>query len=142
MKWRVVFDTNVVISALLFGKGRLSWLVGHWQGGLCEALVSRATAMELMRILAYPKFRLTPGEQREALANHIPCCEPVEIAETCPVPCRDAKDQLFLDLAHSGNADVRVTGDEDLLAPAGQTGFAIETPEDYRRRVHGGEQGH
>ncbi len=27
---RVVFDTNTVISALLF-RGRMAWLVAHWQ---------------------------------------------------------------------------------------------------------------
>jgi predicted nucleic acid-binding protein len=45
------------------------------------------------------------------------------------------KDQLFLDLAQSGKADILVTGDDDLLALAGQTVFVIETPEEYRRRT-------
>jgi predicted nucleic acid-binding protein len=33
-----------------------------------------------------------------------------------------------------------VTGDQDLLALAGQTAFLIEAPEDYRRRIFGGER--
>jgi putative PIN family toxin of toxin-antitoxin system len=139
-KARVVFDTNVVLSALLFTHGRLSWLVGHWEAGDCVPLISRVAAEELTRILAYPKFRLTADEQLEALASYIPYCEAVEIVKSCPVLCRDAQDQPFLDLAHSGKADVLVTGDEDLLALAGQTAFVIETPEDYRRRVSGGEE--
>jgi putative PIN family toxin of toxin-antitoxin system len=139
-KARVVFDTNVVLSALLFTHGRLSWLVEHWQAGNCVPLVSRATAGELTRILAYPKFQLSAGEQLEALASYIPYCEAVEIAKSCPVLCRDAKDQPFLDLAHSGKAEFLVTGDEDLLVRAGQTEFVIETPEEYRRRVSGGEE--
>ncbi len=138
-KARVVFDTNVVLSALLFTHGQLSWLVDHWQSGSCVPLVSRATAEKLTRILAYPKFRLTADEQLEALANYIPYCEAVGIAKSCPVLCRDAKDQPFLDLAQSGKANVLVTGDEDLLALAGQTEFVIETPEDYRRRISGTE---
>ena len=139
-KARIVFDTNVVLSALLFTHGRLSWLVGHWEAGDCVPLISRATAEELTRILAYPKFRLTADEQLEALASYIPYCEAVEIAESCTVLCRDTKDQPLLDLAESGKADFLVTGDEDLLALAGQTKFLIETPEDYRRRVSGGEE--
>lgn len=131
-----VFDTNVVLSALLF-HGRLSWLVGHWQAGDCLLLVSHATAEELTRILAYPKFRLTADEQLEALASYIPYCEAVGIANSCSVLCRDAKDQPFLDLAQSGKADVLVTGDEDLLALAEQTEFLIETPEEYQRRIAG-----
>jgi putative PIN family toxin of toxin-antitoxin system len=133
-KARVVFDTNVALSALLF-HGRLSWLVNHWQGGDFVPLVSRATAAELTRILAYPKFRLTADEQLEALANYIPSCEAVEIANSCPILCRDAKDQMFLDLAQSGKADLLVTGDEDLLALVGMTAFVIETPEAYRLRL-------
>jgi putative PIN family toxin of toxin-antitoxin system len=132
---RVVFDTNVVLSALLFTHGRLSWLVDHWQAGNSVPLVSRATAVELTRILAYPKFRLTAGEQLEALAGYLPFCEVVEIVKSCPVLCRDAKDQPLLDLAQSGRADALVTGDEDLLALAGQTAFLIETPEEYWRRI-------
>ena len=138
-KARVVFDTNVVLSALLFTYGRLSWLVGHWQGKSCVPLVSHETAAELTRILAYPKFRLTADEQLEALANYIPYCEAVVITISCPVLCRDAKDQPLLDLAQSGKVDVLVTGDEDLLALEGQTEFVIETPEVYRRRIIGTE---
>jgi len=134
---RTVFDTNVVLSALVFTHGRLSWLVGHWQAGDCIPLISRATAQELKRILAYPKFQLSVDEQLEALYNYIPFCEVIEIAKSCHVLCRDAKDQRFLDLAHCGKAGVLVTGDDDLLALAGQTWFIIETPEAYRHRVYG-----
>ena len=139
-KARVVFDTNVVLSALLFTHGRLSWLVGHWEAGNCMPLISRATAEELTRILAYPKFRLTADEQLEALASYIPYCEAVEIVKSCPVLCRDAKDQPFLDLAQSGKADLLVTGDDDLLALTGQTVFLIESPEDYRLRLETGHR--
>jgi putative PIN family toxin of toxin-antitoxin system len=129
---RTVLDTNVVLSALLFTRGRLSWLVDHWQASNCVPLISRATAEELTRILAYPKFHLTAEEQMEALANYIPYCEAIGIVGSCPVLCRDPKNQPFLDLAQGGDADVLVTGDEDLLVLAGQTVFAIETPEKYR----------
>jgi putative PIN family toxin of toxin-antitoxin system len=137
---RVVFDTNAVVSALLFTHGRLSWLVGHWQSGYCIPLVSRVTADELMRILAYPKFKLTDDEQMEALDSYIPFCEAIEITKSCPVKCRDLKDQPFLDLAHSGRADALMTGDRDLLALAGLTEFLIETPEAYKRSVSGDEE--
>ena len=138
-KARVVFDTNAVLSALLFTHGRLNWLVGHWQARDCVPLLSRVTAAELARILAYPKFRLTAIEQLEALSEFIPYCDEVEADKSCPVICRDVKDQSLLDLAQSGKADILVTGDDDLLALAGQTAFVIETPEAYRRRIADGE---
>ena len=138
-KARVVFDTNTVLSALLFTYGRLNWLVGHWQTGDCVPLLSRATAAELARILAYSKFRLTAIEQLEALSEYIPYCTEIEVVQSCPVLCRNAKDQPLLDLAQCGKADTLVTGDTDLLALAGQTVFLIETPETYRQRTCGSE---
>jgi putative PIN family toxin of toxin-antitoxin system len=120
---------------LIFTHGRLTWLVGHWQGAGCLPLLSHDTAAELLRILAYPKFRLTAEEQLEALANYIPFCESVQIEHSCSVLCRDTKDQPLLDLAHSGKAEALVTGDGDLLALSGQTTFAIETPEAYRSKI-------
>ena len=137
MKRRVVFDTNTVISALLFANGRLAWLRQHWREGGCTPLISRATAAELTRVLGYPKFRLAPDDRLELLAEYLPFCETIKLAQRCPLTCRDVNDQPTLDLAQSGRADLLVTGDADLLALAGQTAFLIETSEDYRRRVSG-----
>ena len=136
---RVVFDTNTVVSALLFTGGRLAWLVTHWQEGNCVPLISRMTAAEMARVLGYPKFRLSSEDRLELLGDYLPYCETIEPIEQCPVVCRDAKDQMFLDLAQSGHADVLLSGDQDLLALAVQTSFLIETPEAYRRRVPGSE---
>jgi len=135
MTQRVVFDTNTVVSALLFANGQLAWLRQHWREGACVPLVSQASTAELTRVLAYPKFRLSPDDRRELLADYLPNAEVIEVTEPCPVLCRDANDQPFLDLAQSGAADVLVTGDQDLLSLTGQTIFAIETPEAYRRRT-------
>jgi len=120
---RVVFDTTTVVSALLFAKGRLAWLVQHWQGGAGTPLISSATASELTRVLGYSKFHLSPEERQELLANYILYCEIIESATGCPQACCDTKDQPFLDLAYSGRAELLVTGGSDLLVLAGQTDF-------------------
>ncbi|MFC6646860.1 putative toxin-antitoxin system toxin component, PIN family [Granulicella cerasi] len=135
MPRRVVFDTTTVVSALLFRGGRLAWLLAHWESGDCVPLVATATAAELTRVLAYPKFRLSAEDQRELLAQYLPFCEVVAEVSSCPIHCRDVKDQPFLDLAHTAHAELLVSGDSDLLALAGQTAFVIETPESYRSRV-------
>lgn len=135
MNLRVVFDTGTVISALLFQKGRVAWLRRHWAKGDCTPLVSRATAEELIRVLSYPKFRLSTAEGHELLAGYLVHCETVHGVRRHPVVCRDAGDQAFLDLAYSGQAAVLVTGDGDLLELAGRTDFAIETPAAYHRRI-------
>lgn len=135
MSRRVVFDTTTVLSALFFRNGRLAWLRQHWRESGCVPLVSRATAAELTRVFRYPKFGLSPDDTRELLAEYLPHCELIELTERCASMCRDANDQPFLDLAQSGKADLLVSGDQDLLALAGQTTFLIETPEAYRRRI-------
>lgn len=117
---RTVLDTNVVLSALLFGGGATARARQAWQGGLLLPLVSTATAQELIRVLAYPKFKLSAAEQQELLADYLPFAEVVTVPEPPPrVPdCRDPHDLPFLHLAVAGRAELLVSGDADLLALA------------------------
>lgn len=133
---RVVFDTNTVISALVFTTGHLAWLRAHWRERRSIALASRATLTELKWVLGYRKLKLSDEYQFELLGDYVSYCETIEVIGICPVRCRDAKDQPFLDLAQSGKADVLVTGDEDLLVLAGRVAFVIETPAAYARRFN------
>lgn len=135
VKLRVVFDSTTVVSALCFPSGRLNWLIQHWRSAACRPLVSRFTVAELTRVLAYPKFRLSPSDRLELLSDYLPFCEVVDSVMRGEVGCRDPRDQPFLDLAQSAKADVLVSGDSDLLTLAGQTSFVIETPEAYRQRI-------
>ncbi len=110
----------------------------HWRQHACVPLLSRATARELIRVLAYPKFRLSAEQCLELQGDYFPYCEIVDPQDACPACCRAPKDQQFLDLAYCGKAALLVTGDEDLLALAKQTAFIIETPEAYCRRGSAG----
>jgi predicted nucleic acid-binding protein len=65
---RVVLDTNVLVSALLFENGRLVWLRRSWQAGVIRPVPAESSAHELIRVLADPKFRLTPAEFQSWLA--------------------------------------------------------------------------
>lgn len=125
---RVVLDTHIVLSALVFGGGNSARVRRAWQAGALAPLVSTATAQELVRVLAYPKFRLTVGDQQELLADYLPHVTTVRIPDSPPaVPeWRDRFDVMFLHLA-VGKAKMLVTGDRDLLALAGQTKFTILT---------------
>ena len=131
---RAVFDTNSVISALLFGHGQLSWLREHWRSNDVVALVSRPTVDELIRVLAYPKFNLDKVEIEALLADYLPFTEPVAVSPQPLSPqCRDRDDQMFIDLAIQGQADVLVTGDRALLEM--DFGVVIENAADYKRRL-------
>ena len=117
---RVVLDTNVVLSALVFGAGMAGRLRIGWQQGVFVPLVSTATVQELIRVLAYPKFHLSRLEQDELLADYLPHTQAVRIPQPRPtVPeCRDPMDVPFMYLAVAGKAKVLVSGDRDLLALA------------------------
>ncbi len=117
---RVVLDTNVVLSALVFGGGLPGAVRLAWQSGTLRPLASAATVQELVRVLAYPKFRLSAVEQEELLADYLPYVQTVRIPNPPPaVPaCRDPLDEPFMQLALAGKARVLVSGDRDLLALA------------------------
>jgi len=127
---RVVLDTNLVLSALVFANGRLAALRHAWQGGKCVPLVSKATAAELIRVLAYPKFKLSDQDQQELLADYLPWCATVRIPNP-PPNCRDPFDQPFLQLAVAGKADYLVSGDQDVLTLAGEFKCPIVTAEQF-----------
>ena len=124
---RVVLDTNIVLSALVFGGGNSARVRRAWQASAFTPLGSTATAQELVRVLAYPKFRLTVADQQELLADYLPHTTTVRIPNPRPnVPeCRDPFDMMFLHLTVAGKAKMLVTGDRDPLALSGQTKFTI-----------------
>lgn len=133
---RVVLDTNVVLSALVFRAGLASRLRVLWQQGAFLPVVSRGSAAELMRVLAYPKFKLDADEREELLADYLPYAQTVADIQTPAVAdglvCRDPADQMFLDLAYSAQVEALVSGDEDLLSLRDQCPrFAILRPADF-----------
>jgi putative PIN family toxin of toxin-antitoxin system len=135
---RVVIDTNLVLSALVFAQGRLSPLRHAWQGTHCHPLVSSVTAAELIRVLAYPKFKLTAADQQELLADYLPYCTTVRMPAKPPTTpaCRDSFDLPFLQLAVAGKAAYLVTGDQDLLSVAGRFFCPIITADQFMKTLN------
>jgi predicted nucleic acid-binding protein len=107
---RVVLDTNVVTSALLFPGPTTAQIRQAWMRGALIPLVCRETTLELVRVLAYPRFALTRDEQAQLLADYLPWCEVVD------------------DLAIAGTAAHLVTGDRALLELNGVDGLHVATP--------------
>lgn len=132
----VVLDTNVVLSALLFTSGRLAWIRRAWQHRQLQPLVCKETVGELLRVLAYPKFKLTAESQQDLLEDFLPYAEVLVLPRPWPaLPlCRDEKDQVFLVLAHIGQAKALVTGDDDILAMRDEFAGLIVTPDEWAER--------
>lgn len=113
--FRIVIDTNVVISALIFGSSSSmkAFTLAKLKGTI---LISNDVLSELINVLSRSKFdRYITSEIREDfLASLMLEAEIVPITEKITT-CRDPKDNKFLELAISGYADYLLTGDQDLL---------------------------
>lgn len=130
---RVVLDTNCLVSALIFSRGRFAWLRDAWQAKRFIALVSHDTVSELLRVLSYPKFNLGRDEQETLLAEFLPYVETVKINTTPDgLPAiRDADDVIFLALASAGHADALVSGDGDIQAIKAQFHIPVLTVAEF-----------
>jgi len=126
----VVLDTNTILSALLFNQSKLSQFRMFWQSGKIIPLASKATISELIRVLNYPKFKLTNDDQQSFLAEYLPYIQTINKTEkmTDTSVCRDTNDVMFLELALAGKAEYLITGDKDLLVLQKQFPFQILTP--------------
>jgi putative PIN family toxin of toxin-antitoxin system len=130
---RAVFDTNVVISALVFRR-RLAWLRQAWASGTVIPIVCRETVAELLRVLTYPKFRLDAMEREALLADYLPFADIAILPQpppNLPAAWRDRDDAVFLQLAIASHADLLVSGDADLTVLAGE--YSIASPETLRQ---------
>ena len=136
---RVVLDTNCLVSALIFSRGRFAWLREAWQGKRFVALASHDTVSELLRVLHYPKFKLSHEERETLLAEFLPYAETVKI-RTLPdaLPdIRDPDDIIFLVLAAVAKADALVSGDGDIQAVKSQFHVPILTAAEFADWLQG-----
>ena len=113
---RVVLDTNIVVSALLFG-GQLERLIELWKEGKILPLCSKEIIDEYLKVLSYPKFQLTEEEISYLLTQEIlPWFEVVEVPNGKPYVEADPEDDKFIWCAIEGKAELIVSGDKHLLA--------------------------
>ncbi|MBI2332174.1 MAG: putative toxin-antitoxin system toxin component, PIN family [Chloroflexi bacterium] len=111
----VVFDTNVLVSALLFEDSTpaRAFFFALDKG---DVLSSSALITEIHNVLYRPKFDkyLTDSQREDFMFALVESGLLIDITESVDI-CRDPKDNMILELAISGKADMIVTGDSDLL---------------------------
>ncbi len=111
---KVVLDTNIIVSALLF-KGELSKIVDLWKSGKIIPLISRETFEEFGNVLEYPKFSLKEEEIKTIIEEEmLPFFKVVEITNEVENVCKDHDDDKFLSCAISASTDFIVSGDKEL----------------------------
>ena len=98
----------------------------------CEILVSAPLLLELRDVAARRKFDryIAPSLRLAFVEAYERACDRVHICHSI-ADCRDPKDNMLLELALSGHADLIVTGDRDLLCLHPWRGIAILSPADY-----------
>lgn len=132
---RVVLDTNVLVSALLF-RGPPNRLINLLEEGRIGLLISREAFLEYLRVLSYPKFGLDTEEVRDLLENHIlPFSKTVDAKPMRPVIPEDPDDDKFLALAETGRADYLISGDRHLLALGRFGKIPIVTARDFLESI-------
>jgi uncharacterized protein len=129
----VVIDTNVFVSAVLFPKSVPRTLVDQlFRNPRIVVLGSTETFTELTKTLLLSKFsqyatlttRIVFLEEIESLIDWVTISEKVN-------DCRDSRDNKFLEVAVSGQANYIITGDNDLLTLNLYRGIEIITPRDF-----------
>lgn len=123
----VVIDTNVVVSALLFG-GKPGQLVSRWQDGLIRPYASEAIIAEYLRVLAYPRFDLSENHIAYLMYHQIlPFSEIVQVQSTAGVISEDPEDDKFLHCAVAAAARFIISGDHHLLGLSSYGNIPIVT---------------
>ena len=126
---RVVFDTNIFISALILPGSRAQEALARIVEGTDRLILSAPILDELLGVLAR-KF----SRDREELARVAvwlgELAEWVHPAQHLSVVADEA-DNRILECALAGEAEVIVTGDKDLLQLGSFEGVSIVTLRDY-----------
>lgn len=128
---KIVFDTNVLVSALLFktSTSRLAYeraLLNH------QIISSLECYKELVEVLSRSKFSKYFSEIDKSifLINYYRSTEFVKV-NIIVEDCRDKKDNKFLALALEHSSDFIVSGDSDLLVLNPYKNIPIITPNQF-----------
>src|SRR5688572_1138291 len=106
---RLVFDTNVIISGLIWPASAPGRALDHALAH-CQLVASVELLDELVSTLLSPKFDpyLSRAEREALLESLFPLVELVEPVQTVRA-CRDPRDDKFLEAALNGRASALIT---------------------------------
>lgn len=122
---KVVLDTNVIISAL-FWEGNSRKIYDLVREGKLITLLSDDMERELIRVLGYEKFGLSPQEILPFIRSLRTYAKHVETKSNIAVVIADPTDNIFLECALDGGADCIISGDKHLLDIRVYRGIKIE----------------
>ena len=128
---RVVLDTAVVVSALVFGGPLVARLRRAWRHGFCRPMVCRNTLLDLTHHLGQAQFAFSMAEQQQMLGEYLPYVLKVRVPAVSLSAAEAPASLAFVQLAMAGQAHVLVSSDAALLAMHGQLPFAVVALEPF-----------
>ena len=136
---RIVLDTNVVVSALLW-RGPPYLLLNaarrRPQLRLCTSEVLLAElAMVLERPVLARQLRAIGRSGRQVMADYVEASDVVTPVAVPAIIAADPDDDHVIAAAVAARADAIVSGDRHLLALGAYAGMAIMTPADALARI-------
>jgi putative PIN family toxin of toxin-antitoxin system len=121
---RVVFDTNVLVSAII-SDGKPRELLRKGISKEFCIVTSDLILRELGAVLRRPKFKTDRDEIHRIILALMQAAEVVEIVSNFKIVEEDPKDDMVIQTAYDGKADFVVSGDSHLLAIGNFRGIKI-----------------
>jgi len=129
---RIVLDSNVIISAFLFG-GQPARIVEHVLDGSIQCFVSLPILDEIRDVLHRPKFGLSSEQALAFIEELHRLCLAVTPTTRIRTIRADHDDNRVLECALAAEADEIVSGDSHLLELGQWQGIRILPPADFIR---------
>ena len=126
---RVVADTNVYVSAIIFG-GKPQAILDLAQDGQIELFISDDILAEVTRILR-DKFKRSPEELRNDLLSLEAITTWVQPTEKIDAVPNDPTDNVMVECAVAARAQVIVSGDNHLIQIDGFRGLKVQRAADF-----------
>jgi putative PIN family toxin of toxin-antitoxin system len=126
---KVVFDTNILVSALVFPGGRADAALRRIVEEQDQLIISKAILAELLGVLG-SKFSRDPEELAHVAVFLSELALTVKPRRRLRV-VKDEPDNRILECALTGRAEVIVTGDHSLLVLGEYKGVRIIRLRDY-----------
>lgn len=135
---RAVIDTNILVRALIMPHGTVGPVLQRLRYAEYTLLYSQPLLEELTDVLNRPRIRDRYGLSEADITTvlRLILLRGEAVMPTTPITaCRDPKDNKFLEVAVAGQADVLVSGDEDLLVLHPFESIPIISPAEFLRRL-------
>ncbi|MGD0203048.1 MAG: putative toxin-antitoxin system toxin component, PIN family [Candidatus Bathyarchaeia archaeon] len=123
---RVVLDTNVLVSATI-SNGKSRELFQRGLANRFAIVTSDLILEELVSVLSRPQLKTTNAEIKETINALKRSADVINVKSKLKAVKEDPKDDMIIETAYDGNADIIVTGDKHLLALQDYKGIRIIT---------------